>query len=144
MTKAIEAGIPKMRIEEAAARRQARIDSGKETIVGVNKYRLEKEDPLDILDVDNTAVRLSPDQAPQETPRRARRSRSARPRSPPSPNAPVAAKATCSRSPSKPPRPAPRSARSPTPWKKVFGRYKAEHPLDLRRLCARNSATRAT
>ncbi len=59
MTKAIEAGIPKMRIEEAAARRQARIDSGKETIVGVNKYRLEKEDPIEILEVDNTAVRLS-------------------------------------------------------------------------------------
>jgi methylmalonyl-CoA mutase len=57
MSKAVEAGIPKMRIEEAAARRQARIDSGEETIVGVNKYRLEKEDPLDILDVDNTAVR---------------------------------------------------------------------------------------
>jgi methylmalonyl-CoA mutase len=59
MTKAIEAGIPKMRIEEASARRQARIDSGKETIVGVNKYRLEKEDPIEILEVDNTAVRLS-------------------------------------------------------------------------------------
>ncbi len=59
MTKAIEAGIPKMRIEEASARRQARIDSGKETIVGVNKYRLEKEDPIEILEVDNTAVRIS-------------------------------------------------------------------------------------
>ncbi len=59
MSKAVEAGIPKMRIEEAAARRQARIDSGEETIVGVNKYRLAKEDPLEILDVDNTAVRLS-------------------------------------------------------------------------------------
>jgi methylmalonyl-CoA mutase len=59
MTKAIEAGIPKMRIEEAAARKQARIDSGKETIVGVNKYQLEKEDPIDILEVDNTAVRLA-------------------------------------------------------------------------------------
>ncbi len=59
MTKAIEAGIPKMRIEEASARRQARIDSGKETIVGVNKYRLEIEDPIEILEVDNTAVRLS-------------------------------------------------------------------------------------
>jgi methylmalonyl-CoA mutase len=57
MTKAIEEGIPKLRIEEAAARRQARIDSGKETIVGLNKYRLEKEDPLEILDIDNTAVR---------------------------------------------------------------------------------------
>ncbi len=59
MTKAIEAGIPKLRIEEASARRQARIDSGKETIVGLNKYRLTKEDPIDILDIDNTAVRLS-------------------------------------------------------------------------------------
>jgi methylmalonyl-CoA mutase len=57
MAKAIESGIPKMRIEEAAARKQARIDSGKDTIVGVNKYRLEKEDPLEILEVDNTSVR---------------------------------------------------------------------------------------
>ena len=59
MAKAIETGIPKMRIEEAAARKQAHIDSGTETIVGVNKYRLDKEDPLEILEVDNTAVRLS-------------------------------------------------------------------------------------
>ncbi len=59
MTEAIEAGIPKMRIEEASARRQARIDSGQETIVGVNKYKLDKEDPIDILEVDNSAVRLS-------------------------------------------------------------------------------------
>ncbi|MCP5099246.1 MAG: methylmalonyl-CoA mutase [Chloroflexi bacterium] len=57
MAKALETGLPKMRIEEAAARRQAHIDSGKETIVGMNKYRLEKEDPIDILEVDNTAVR---------------------------------------------------------------------------------------
>jgi methylmalonyl-CoA mutase len=56
MTKAIEAGLPKMRIEEAAARKQARIDSGKDTIVGVNKHRLEREDPIDILEVDNSAV----------------------------------------------------------------------------------------
>ncbi len=59
MAKAIETGIPKMRIEEAAARRQARIDAGKETIVGVNKYRLEEEAPIDILEIDNTAVRES-------------------------------------------------------------------------------------
>ncbi|MFM9403303.1 methylmalonyl-CoA mutase [Myroides odoratimimus] len=57
MTKAIEAGIPKLRIEEAAARKQARIDSGQDVIVGVNKYRLEKEDPLHILEVDNQTVR---------------------------------------------------------------------------------------
>jgi methylmalonyl-CoA mutase len=59
MTKAIEAGIPKLRIEEAAARKQARIDSGQDIIVGVNKYRLAKEDPLQILDVDNQKVRTS-------------------------------------------------------------------------------------
>jgi len=59
MAKAIETGLPKMRIEEAAARRQARIDSGAETIVGINKYRLEKEDPIEILEVDNTAVRIA-------------------------------------------------------------------------------------
>lgn len=59
MAKAIETGLPKMRIEEAAARKQARIDSKQDTIVGVNKYRLDKEDPIDILDVDNAAVRLS-------------------------------------------------------------------------------------
>jgi methylmalonyl-CoA mutase len=57
MTKAIEAGIPKLRIEEAAARKQARIDSTQDIIVGVNKFRLEKEDPLHILDVDNQMVR---------------------------------------------------------------------------------------
>lgn len=57
MAKAIETGLPKMRIEEAAARKQARIDSNKDTIVGVNKYRLEKEEPIQILEVDNTAVR---------------------------------------------------------------------------------------
>ncbi|WP_264565232.1 methylmalonyl-CoA mutase [Flavobacterium sp. N3904] len=57
MTKAIETGLPKIRIEEAAARKQARIDSNQDVIVGVNKYRLEKEDPLQILDVDNQMVR---------------------------------------------------------------------------------------
>ena len=59
MTKAIEKGIPKMRIEEAAAIKQARIDSGQDVIVGVNKYQLEQEDPLHILEVDNEAVRKS-------------------------------------------------------------------------------------
>ena len=57
MAKAIETGIPKMRIEEAAARAQARIDSGVQAIIGVNRYRLEQEDPIDILDIDNTEVR---------------------------------------------------------------------------------------
>ncbi|MDD4823453.1 MAG: methylmalonyl-CoA mutase, partial [Bacteroidales bacterium] len=58
MAKAIETGVPKLRIEEAAARTQARIDAGKQVIVGVNKYRLEKEAPIDILEIDNTAVRI--------------------------------------------------------------------------------------
>ncbi len=59
MSKAVETGIPKMRIEEAAARKQARIDSRQEMILGVNKYRLDKEDPIETLDVDNTMVRLT-------------------------------------------------------------------------------------
>ncbi len=59
MTKAIEKGIPKMRIEEAAAKKQAKIDSNQDVIVGVNKYQLKKEDPLHILEVDNQAVRQS-------------------------------------------------------------------------------------
>ena len=59
MAKAVESGVPKMRIEEAAARAQAKIDSGVQTIVGTNKYRLGKEDPLETLEVDNSAVRES-------------------------------------------------------------------------------------
>ncbi|MBQ0050423.1 MAG: methylmalonyl-CoA mutase [Bacteroidales bacterium] len=66
MAKAIETGLPKMRIEEAAARTQARIDSGVQTIVGVNKYRLEHEDPIDILEIDNTAVRLQQEESLKE------------------------------------------------------------------------------
>ena len=59
MAAAVDSGVPKLRIEEAAARTQAGIDSGEQTIVGVNKYRLEKEDPIDILEIDNSAVRES-------------------------------------------------------------------------------------
>jgi methylmalonyl-CoA mutase len=59
MAKAIETGLPKMRIEEAAARRQARIDAGREVLVGINKYRLDHETPIDVLEVDNKAVRES-------------------------------------------------------------------------------------
>lgn len=58
MAKAIETGLPKMKIEEAAAKRQAKIDSGEETIIGVNCYRVDKEEDIEILDIDNTAVRL--------------------------------------------------------------------------------------
>ena len=66
MAKAIETGVPKMRIEEAAARTQARIDSGQQTIVGTNKYRLDHEDPIDILEVDNTTVRKQQEEALKE------------------------------------------------------------------------------
>ena len=59
MAKAIDAGIPKLRIEEAAARTQARIDSGRQTVVGVNKYRLDTEDQVDVLKGDNSAVRAA-------------------------------------------------------------------------------------
>ena len=59
MTKAVEAGMPKLRIEEAAARRQARVDRGEEVIVGVNKFRLKEEDPIEVRDIDNDAVRIS-------------------------------------------------------------------------------------
>jgi methylmalonyl-CoA mutase len=59
MTKAVASGMPKLRIEESAAKRQAAIDRGDDVIVGVNKYKLTKEDPIDILDVDNVAVRVS-------------------------------------------------------------------------------------
>lgn len=57
MTKAIESGMPKLRIEESAARKQARIDTGQDIIVGVNKYRLAKEEPISVLQIDNSAVR---------------------------------------------------------------------------------------
>ncbi len=66
MAKAIETGVPKMRIEEAAARTQARIDCGQQTIVGTNKYRLDHEDPIDILEVDNTTVRKQQGEALKE------------------------------------------------------------------------------
>lgn len=59
MAKAIETGLPKMRIEEAAARTQARIDSNQQVIIGINKYRLDHEDPIEILEIDNTSVRQS-------------------------------------------------------------------------------------
>jgi methylmalonyl-CoA mutase len=59
MSKAIETGVPKMRIEKAAARTQGKIDSGEQIIVGINKYQPDKEDPIDILDIDNTSVRLA-------------------------------------------------------------------------------------
>ena len=113
MAKAIETGIPKMRIEEAAARRQAQIDSGRETIVGVNKYRLAEEEPLDVREVDNRAVRDSQLHRLAEIRRTrdaARRGGGARR---PDPRRRNRLPATCWNWPSTPPASAPRWARSP-------------------------------
>ena len=73
MTKAVEAGMPKMRIEEAAARRQARIDRGEEVMVGVNKFQLKEETPIDVLDIDNDMVRESQVARLQQDPQEPRR-----------------------------------------------------------------------
>ena len=124
MAKAIEQGIPKMRIEEAAARTQARIDSGAQTVIGVNTYRLADEDKLDVLRVDNDDVyrqqiakleRLRAERDDDDVRRvaggadqlrRARREHGGR------------WTATCSRWPSTRPAPRRRSARSPTRWRR--------------------------
>ena len=124
MAKAIEQGIPKMRIEEAAARTQARIDSGAQKVIGVNTYRLADEDQLDVLRVDNDDVyrqqiakleRLRAERDDDEVRRAlealtasAERGAGARARS----------TATCSRSPSTRPAPRRRSGRSPTRWRR--------------------------
>ena len=124
MAKAIEQGIPKMRIEEAAARTQARIDSGAQKVIGVNTYRLADEDKLDVLRVDNDERLQAADRQARAAARRARRRRGTphargADRSPPS-AAPATARstATCSRWPSTRPGPRPRSARSPTRWRR--------------------------
>ena len=78
MAKAIEAGIPKLRIEEAAARTQARIDSGRQPVIGVNKYRVDDDEPIDVLKVDNSAVRERADRQAAAAAGRARRGRRAR------------------------------------------------------------------
>ena len=116
MAKAIESGLPKMRIEEASARTQARIDSGRQTIVGINKYRLDHEDPIDILEIDNTEVRK--DRWPvSSTSRLIATKRQSRKPSPPSPSVSAPRKATSSTSLSRLPVCAPHWAKSPMPAK---------------------------
>jgi methylmalonyl-CoA mutase len=115
MTKAVESGWAKLKIEECAAEKQARIDSGKDVIVGVNKYKLAKEDPVDILEIDNhgcasadralARIRKMRDQAAVDAALAALTA------------APRAAKATCWIWPSRPCACAPPSARSPMRWK---------------------------
>ena len=124
MAKAIEQGIPKMRIEEAAARTQARIDSGAQKVIGVNTYRLADEDQLDVLRVDNDDVyrqqiakleRLRAERDDDDVRRalEALTSSAERRRRPAGRST-----ATCSRSRSTPPAPRPPSARSPTRWRR--------------------------
>ena len=118
MTKAIEAGIPKLRIEEAAAKTQARIDAGHQSVIGVNKYQPTDEAPIDVLKVDNSAVmqmqldKLQRLAAPSAIRRRSRK------RSTRSPAPPTAATAICWRWPSTPPAPRPPSARFPRRWRR--------------------------
>ncbi len=126
MAKAIETGLPKMRIEEAAARRQARIDSGP----GDDRRReplpaWPRRTPMEILEVDNTAVREAQLERLARAARRARRARSAGGAGRADPGAPQPARATCSRWRSRPRGRAPPSARSPIALEKVFGRHKA-------------------
>ena len=125
MAKAIDEGIPKLRIEEAAARTQARIDSGRQPVIGVNKYRPDADEPIEVLKVDNSAVRAQQIEKLRAAAGRARRAgrrgsrarpalhRGRRTRTRPG--------ATCSRWPSTRPGPRPPSARSPTRWRRCTG-----------------------
>ena len=125
MAKAIDDGLPKLRIEEAAARTQARIDSGRQPVIGVNKYRLPSEDLLDVLKVDNSAVRARAGREAAPAARGARRvgdsaaARRADPR-PPTPSS-RAWSTTCSPWPSTPRGRRRPSARSPTRWRRSTG-----------------------
>ena len=126
MAKAIEAGIPKLRIEEAAAKTQARIDAGVQSVIGVNKYQPTDEAPIDVLKVDNSAVHAHAARQAQAAEGRARSGRACRRRSTRSPAPPTAATAICWRWPSTPPAPRRRSARFPSALEKVYGRHRAE------------------
>ena len=126
MTKAIEAGIPKLRIEEAAAKTQARIDAGVQSVIGVNKYQPTDEAPIDVLKVDNSAVRAHADRQAQAPARPSAIRRRCRRRSTRSPAPPTAATAICWRWPSTPPAPRRPSAKFPSALEKVFGRHRAE------------------
>ena len=126
MTRAVDSGWAKLKIEAAAAEKQARIDSGKDVIVGVNKYRLDKEDPLEIREVDNVMVREQQIARLKADPGAARRRHGAggagRADRPP----PTRATATCSTSASRPCACAPPWARFRDALEKVFGRHRAD------------------
>ena len=118
MTKAIDAGLPKLRVEEAAARTQARIDSGRQPVIGVNKYRLDVEDPLDVLKIDNSAVR-------REQIEKLRRLRADRDED--------ASDGRSRRSPTRPPRTAPGSRAQPAGARDRRGAREGHRWRDLRR-----------
>ena len=110
MAQAISDGIPKLRIEEAAARTQARIDSGAQTVIGINKYQVDEDHPIEVLKVENSRVRA--EQIAKLEQLRGDRDQSAVDAALAALPGPLAAKATCSRLPSTPPGPRPRWARS--------------------------------
>ena len=137
MTKAVESGMPKLRIEESAARRQARVDRGEDVVVGVNKYVVENPELVDVLDIDN-ADGAAPSRSPSSSSVRAdaRRRGRARPPSPPSPRAPAgdgnllalcidAARARAT------------VGEMSDAMEQVFGRHRAEIRTDHRRVRAR-------
>ena len=118
MAKAIEAGIPKLRIEEAAAKTQARIDAGLQSVIGVNKYQPTDEAPIDVLKVDNSAVRHDAARQAQAAQGASAIRPRCRRRSTRSPAPPTAATAICWRSRSTPRAPRRPSARSPRRWRR--------------------------
>ena len=126
MAKAIEAGLPKLRIEEAAAKTQARIDAGAQSVIGVNKYRPDDEAPIDVLKVDNSAVRQLQIDKLARLKARARRSAPSARRSRRSPARPRAATAICWRSRSTRRAPRRRSARSRWRWRRCSAAIVAE------------------
>ena len=126
MAKAIEAGMPKLRIEEAAARTQARIDSGEQTVVGVNKYRPDDEAKIDMLKVDNPPVRAQQIDKLAAAQGRARRERGAGGARRADRTAQRGQRQSARRSPSRRRAPRRRSARFRCALEKVFGRHRAE------------------
>ena len=125
MAQAIDDGIPKLRIEEAAARTQARIDSGQQPVIGINKYQVDEDHEIEVLKVENSRVRaeqiakLEQLRAERDQPRGRRRAGRAD-------QGRRTARAICWSSPSTPRGPRPPSARSPMRWSKVWGRHQAE------------------
>ena len=126
MAQAISDGIPKLRIEEAAARTQARIDSGAQTVIGINKYQVDEDHPIEVLKVENSRVRAEQIAKLRAAARRPGPGRGRRRAGRADPAPPRRRRATCSRLPSTPPGPRPRSGEISDALEKVWGRHSAE------------------